>query len=90
MWAHDTPCRNETSKKTATIILQLIMPKSQEQNTKRAQNKISMHAKVYAKKHTPNICAKAQNSRMHTPKQTRPVVSTTKNPPNLKNQNFLN
>ena len=37
MWmcTHDTKCRNETSKKVATLILQLIMRKIQEQNAKR-------------------------------------------------------
>ena len=67
MCPHDTKCRNETSKKTATLILQLIRQKNQEQNTKKAQNKIFMHAKIYVKKHTLNICAKAYQRGLQAP-----------------------
>ena len=70
MCPHDTKCRNETGKKAATLILQLIMQKIQEQNTQKAQIKIILHTKIDAKKSTLLICAKAPNSRMHPPKQT--------------------
>ena len=37
------------SKKTATLILQLIMQKMREHNTKKAQNNMLIHAKMRAK-----------------------------------------
>ena len=71
-------CKTKISKKTATLISQLIMQKMQQHNTKKAQTKTFIHAKMHVGTHTLNICAKAQNSHTHPPQQTRPVVPRRK------------
>jgi len=60
------------------------MQKIQEQDAQKAQSKVILHAKIHAKKSTLLICAKAQNSRMHPPKQTWPVrVNDEKSPKSI-------
>ena len=86
---HDTKCRNETSKKSASLTFPFHNEKIQEQHATKAQSTIFMYEKIQLKKSALNVCAKAQNSHIHTPKRTWPVVPTDEKSPNLKNQNFL-